>query len=251
MNMYIQSIVFALCCILSVSSHSPEDDNWIHWPKSGRNVLCKKRMEKSFFPWKVDCCHHHIIPNKMLKYVWKNLWENIDHADMSKVRELLINTVSLSLPFTNPSTKESMTMKSYDRIIVEKDMVDVKYVRSSGPGGQNVNKLSTKAEVRFNVYTVPWLPAEVRSRLAVQQATRINKAGEIVLYSDAERTQGRNLRDCLKKLQSIVDKAIVEPKERKIWEGIGEKTKAKRRRQKEHRKNIKSGRRGPSGRDAW
>lgn len=108
--MYIQSIVFALCCILSVSSHSPEDHNWIHWPKSGRNVACKKRMEKSFSPWKVDCCHHHIIPNKMLKYVWKNLWENIDHADMSKVRELIINTVSLSLPFTNPSTRETMTM---------------------------------------------------------------------------------------------------------------------------------------------
>eukprot|EP00941_MAST-03F_sp_MAST-3F-sp1_P003068 g3068.t1 len=130
-------------------------------------------------------------------------------------------------------------------------MVDIKFVRSSGPGGQNVNKLSTKAEVRLNIDNAPF-PAEVKARLVEQQSTRINKSNELVMQSDAQRTQNRNLRDCLKKLQTAVDEAYVEPKSREKWnEGQGEESKKRRRRQKEHRKEIKAGRRGPSGRDFW
>jgi peptidyl-tRNA hydrolase ICT1 len=139
------------------------------------------------------------------------------------------------------------------RVEVTRDKVEVKFVRSSGPGGQNVNKLSTKAEVRFHVDAAWWLPEEARARFSAQQATRINKLGEYVVQSDAQRTQQRNLRDCLAKAQSAVDAALVEPKERQSWvEGQGEESKKRRRRAKDKRSEIKAARKtGRGGRDDW
>ena len=65
----------------------------------------------------------------------------------------------------------------------------VKFVRSSGPGGQNVNKVSTKADLRFNVLDAEWLPEEVRMALLDMEANRVNSVGELVVQSDRTRTQ--------------------------------------------------------------
>ena len=112
---------------------------------------------------------------------------------------------------------------------VTQDKLVIKYVRASGPGGQNVNKVSTKADVRFEVFGANWLPLEARERLAKQQATRINKFGELVVQSDAQRTQRQNLRDAIEKVQVMVDEACIEPKLREQWvEGQGEESKKRR-----------------------
>ena len=67
------------------------------------------------------------------------------------------------------------------------DKLSVAFSRSSGPGGQNVNKLSTKAEIRFHVKAADWIPSEVKDRLAYYQSNKINKDGELVITSQEHR----------------------------------------------------------------
>ena len=74
------------------------------------------------------------------------------------------------------------------RKVVRGDVV-VKFVRSSGSGGQNVNKVSTKADLRLNVFDAEWLPEEVRIALLDSEANRVNSLGELVVQSDRTRTQ--------------------------------------------------------------
>ena len=89
------------------------------------------------------------------------------------------------------------------------------FVRSSGPGGQNVNKVSSKAVLRWSPTESPSIPDAVRGRLLVQCARRINDRGELVLSSQRFRDQRKNVDDCLAKLRSLVASAAVVPKKRK------------------------------------
>lgn len=129
------------------------------------------------------------------------------------------------------------------RIEIPEDKIDVKYSRSSGPGGQNVNKLSTKAEIRFHIPSADWIPREVKARFMAQQANKISKDGEIIITSQEQRTQARNRADCFDKLKVILEEACVEPKERNQYEGIGEIGKLRRRDEKRKRSEVKSMRR--------
>ena len=131
--------------------------------------------------------------------------------------------------------------KSY-KVVVPRNGVKFTFSRSSGPGGQNVNKVSTRATLRFHLDRAGWLPPEVRERLAAQEPSRINKQGEFALSSDVHRTQPRNIEDCLRRLQAIVDVAAVAPKVRKMRTGLGEETKRRRRESKRRRSQVKSGR---------
>ncbi|XP_043959055.1 peptidyl-tRNA hydrolase ICT1, mitochondrial [Gambusia affinis] len=83
----------------------------------------------------------------------------------------------------------------------------VSYSKSSGPGGQHVNKVSTKAEVRFHVHTADWIPEDVRQKIVEKNKNRINKAGELLVTSEVSRSQQRNLLDCLQKISAIVAEA--------------------------------------------
>lgn len=130
------------------------------------------------------------------------------------------------------------------RIKIPKDELDLAFSRSSGPGGQNVNKLNTKVEIRFHVESASWLPLEVKQRLLEQQENRINKKGELVVTSQETRFQSRNIADCLQKVQEIVDLACIKPKERKIKEGLSEFTKKKRVVDKRIHSEKKARRRG-------
>ncbi|MEQ2242416.1 Peptidyl-tRNA hydrolase ICT1, mitochondrial, partial [Ilyodon furcidens] len=89
----------------------------------------------------------------------------------------------------------------------------VSYSRSSGPGGQHVNKVSTKAEVRFHVNTADWIPEDVRQKIVEKNKNRINKAGELLVTSEVSRSQQRNLSDCLQKISAIIAEASVRPHE--------------------------------------
>jgi len=89
------------------------------------------------------------------------------------------------------------------------------FVRSSGPGGQNVNKVASKAVLRWSPGECGSLPADVRTRLLSQCARRLNDRGELVLSSQRFRDQGKNIDDCLAKLRSLVLAAATVPKKRK------------------------------------
>jgi len=120
----------------------------------------------------------------------------------------------------------------------------IKAIRSSGPGGQNVNKVNTCVEIRFVVDKADWLPEDARRRLKEQQFNRMNKkSGEMILQCQEERTQTLNKKRALVKLQEIVDLALIEPKERNAWNGISEQTKQRRKDQKRYKsQQNKSGR---------
>jgi protein subunit release factor B len=120
--------------------------------------------------------------------------------------------------------------------------IDFSFARSSGPGGQNVNKLNTKAEMRFHVPSASWLAPEVRQRLIEYNPNKINKEGELYIASQEHRTQSKNKDDCLSKLKELIAEAMLTPKEREMWVGISEKTKQKRKEEKRKRGEVKNNR---------
>jgi ribosome-associated protein len=89
------------------------------------------------------------------------------------------------------------------------------FARSSGPGGQNVNKVQSKAVLRWNPRESRSLPEDVRARLIEAQATRLNRLGELLVSSQRTRDQGRNMDDCLEKVRRLVLAAAVPPKVRR------------------------------------
>ena len=101
------------------------------------------------------------------------------------------------------------------RLRVPARELTIRFVRSSGAGGQNVNKVSTKAVLRWPVLASRALPADVRARFAERFATRITVNGELVLTSDRHRDQGRNVADCLAKLDAMLDAVATPPRPRR------------------------------------
>ncbi len=89
------------------------------------------------------------------------------------------------------------------------------FVRSSGPGGQNVNKLNTKVVLRWSVAGSPSLPEDIRERFRARFANRITSEGELVLSSDRFRTRERNTEDCLEKLAAMLREVASPPRARK------------------------------------
>lgn len=81
------------------------------------------------------------------------------------------------------------------------------FSRSSGPGGQNVNKLNTKALLRWRVTTSPSLPEPVLRRLAAKHPRRITSGGDLLIVSQRFRDAGRNVADCLEKLRQMLAEA--------------------------------------------
>jgi ribosome-associated protein len=133
-----------------------------------------------------------------------------------------------------------------ERIQVSEAEFRWSFVRSGGPGGQNVNKVASKAVLRWDVAESPSLPEDVKARLRTQQRRRITAEGELVLSSQRYRDQERNRQDCLEKLRAFVLRATEVPKVRKKKKPT-RASKERRLAQKRHRSGTKSARRAPTG----
>jgi len=116
------------------------------------------------------------------------------------------------------------------------------FVRSGGPGGQNVNKVASKAVLRWNLAGSPSLPEDVKTRLRAQQRNRIASDGDVIITSQRYRDQERNKQDCLEKLRDMILRASIIPKPRKPSKP-GRAARERRLQVKRHRSDIKKSRR--------
>src|SRR5262245_49878332 len=89
------------------------------------------------------------------------------------------------------------------------------FARSGGPGGQNVNKVNSRAVLRWALARNTSLPESARQRIQAREKGRITAEGELVLQSQQHRTQERNREECLERLRAIILAALAEPKKRR------------------------------------
>jgi ribosome-associated protein len=101
------------------------------------------------------------------------------------------------------------------RLLVPGKELSLSFARSAGPGGQNVNKVNSKAVLRWNVAASPSLPEGVRARFLQSFPQRINHLGEVVLASERHRDQPRNITDCYDKLRRMILDVLVPERPRK------------------------------------
>ena len=130
-----------------------------------------------------------------------------------------------------------------DKLRIPLEEFAFQYARSSGPGGQNVNKVNTKVQLRWEVTRSPSLPEAVRQRFLEKNKNRINADGEFQISSTRYRDQKRNQEDCLEKLRELLLAVLEPPKKRKKTKPT-RGSKERRLKEKKQRGERKEGRRG-------
>lgn len=106
------------------------------------------------------------------------------------------------------------TIRISSRITIPLSEISFTYARSGGPGGQNVNKVSSKATLRFPLRSSPSIPQSARTRALVKLAPRLTKDGALVVSSSAFRDQPRNRGAALRRFQELLADAVAVPKKR-------------------------------------
>jgi ribosome-associated protein len=125
-----------------------------------------------------------------------------------------------------------------DTLAIDETELTLEFIRSSGPGGQNVNKVATAVQLRFDVARSPSLPDDVRRRLVRVAGKKMTDDGVLVITARRHRTQAANREDAIERLVALIKKAAAKPKPRKKTKP----TKASRERRlqdKRHRGKIK------------
>ena len=129
------------------------------------------------------------------------------------------------------------------KIIPEEELI-IEFARSGGPGGQNVNKVESKATIRWNVNISPIYSNEEKERIHNLLSNRINKSGELVVSSEEERSQHQNRERATARLQEMVAGAIIPPKIRKKTKP-SRAARERRLEEKHHQSKKKASRRTP------
>jgi ribosome-associated protein len=99
-------------------------------------------------------------------------------------------------------------------IVLPESEIAVSYILGSGPGGQNVNKVATAAQLRFDLMGSPSLPDGLKQRAAKLAGSRLTTGGEIVITASSFRTQAQNREDAIKRLTGLLQQAATPPKRR-------------------------------------
>ena len=126
-----------------------------------------------------------------------------------------------------------------DTISIDDSELEESFVRSSGPGGQNVNKVSSAVQLRFDVRRSPALPNDVAVRLMKLAGSRLTKDGVIVIVAQSHRDQTRNRADARERLFDLIREAAIRPVPRRATK-VPKAQKRKRVEGKKHRGQIKS-----------
>lgn len=128
-------------------------------------------------------------------------------------------------------------------IIIHGSEFDVSFARSSGAGGQNVNKVNTKAALRWKIHENQTLHPDVITRFLKSHGNRITDAGDVLIICEEHRSQGQNLDACFEKLRVLIESVLVPPKKR-IATKASKASKRARVDSKRHRAGIKKHRSG-------
>lgn len=134
------------------------------------------------------------------------------------------------------------------RIRVPLDEFEFSFARSGGPGGQNVNKVNSKAVLRWRIIASPSLSADVRERFVRRFTNRITTDGDLVLSSQEHRDQPSNVAECLEKLRHMLLAVATTPKPRRPTKPT-RGSKKRRRKDKQIQSHKKQSRRQPSADD--
>ncbi len=136
-----------------------------------------------------------------------------------------------------------------DRIGIDEGEIEFSFIRSSGPGGQNVNKLSTAVQLRFDVRLSPSLPVPVKSRLAMLAGSRLTNDGVLIITAQDHRSQERNRQEALARLLALVAEAAKPPPPKRRPTKPTKGSQERRLESKGKRSAVKSMRRSKPGMD--